>query len=85
VYLYLDGILLLILGAIYAMAAREPDRYVAVAPLSAGGRALGFAVFMWAWLRSREQPVAFLALGLADLAIGVATWLAWRRATRLSD
>jgi len=83
VYLYLDGVLLLILAAVYAAAAREPERYRAVAPLSAAGRGAGFILFLWAWLGGR--PATFLALGFADLAIGVATFALWRRAMALSD
>jgi len=83
VYLYLNGVFLLLLAGVYAAAAREPERYRAVAPISAGGRSLGFLLFLWAWAGGR--PSIFLTLGLADLAIAVATLLAWRRAARLSD
>jgi hypothetical protein len=83
VYLYLCGVLLFILAAVYAAAALDPGRYVAVAPVSAAGRGAGFALFFWAWLGGR--PPAFLAMGLADLAIGVVTIMLWRRAATLSD
>lgn len=83
VYLHLNGVLLLLLAGLYAAAARAPERYQAVAPISAGGRALGFVFFAWA--ASGGRPAVFLALGLADLAIGIMTILAWRRAVRLSD
>jgi len=82
VYLYLSGVFLLILAALYATAAREPERYRAIAPISAGGRALGFLLFVWAWAHGR--PATFLALGLADLALAAVTLVAWRRAVRLS-
>ena len=78
VYLYLNGIFLLIVGAVYVAASREPERYPAVAPISAVGRVLGFVLFAWAWRGGR--PTTFLALGLADLALGIATFAAWRRA-----
>lgn len=78
VYLQLNGIFLLILGAIYLAASRDPGRYSAVAPISAAGRVLGFLLFAWAWRGG--GPSTFLALGLADLAIAVATTAAWRRA-----
>lgn len=78
VYLQLNGIFLLILGAIYLAASRDPGRYPAVAPISAAGRVLGFLLFAWTWRGGR--PSTFLALGLADLAIAVATLSAWRRA-----
>ena len=83
VYLYLNGVFLLLLAGVYAAAARAPQRYQVIAPISAGGRALGFMLFAWAW--SGGRPPVFLALGFADLAIGIATLLAWRRAVRLSD
>ena len=83
VYLLFNGIFLVLLGALYLVAAREPQRYSAVAPVSAGGRGLGFLFLTWAWLGGR--PVTFLALGVADLAIGLATFVVWRRAIALSD
>jgi hypothetical protein len=83
VYLYLNGVFLLVLAMLYAAAARAPERYQAIAPISAGGRALGFLLFAWAF--ASGHSATFLALGLADLAIGIATILAWRRAARLSD
>ena len=83
VYLYLNGVFLLLLAGLYAAAAREPERYRAVAPISAGGRVVGFGLFLWAWAGGR--PSSFLALGLADLGLAVATFAAWRRAVALSD
>lgn len=86
VYLYLNGVLLLLLAGLYAAASREPQRYAAVAPVSAAGRVLGFALFVWAW--SGGRPMTFLGLGLADLGVAVATAAAWWRASRrpsLSD
>jgi len=82
VYLYLNGVFLLVLAGIYAAAAREPERYRAIAPVSAGGRTLGFLLLAWAWADGR--PATFLALGLADLALAAMTVIAWRRAVRLS-
>ncbi len=83
VYLYLNGVFLLILAGIYAAAARAPERYRAIAPISAGGRTLGFLLFAWAW--SDGRPATFLALGLADLALAAVTLVAWRRAVQVSD
>ena len=83
VYLYLNGVFLLLLAGVYGAAAREPERYRAVAPISAGGRVLGFGLFLWAWVGGR--PSSFLALGLMDLGLAVATFAAWRRAVALSD
>jgi hypothetical protein len=83
VYLYLNGVFLLLLAGLYAAAAREPERYRAVAPIATLGRLLGFAVLAWAGRGGR--PAAFLALGLADLALAAATAGTWWRAVRLSD
>ena len=83
VYLYLNGVFLLVLAALYAAAARAPERYRAVAPVSAGGRALGFWLFVWAWHGGR--PTAFLVLGLMDLLLAIATIVAWQRAVRVSN
>ena len=83
VYLYLNGVFLMLLAGLYAAAAREPERYRAVAPLSAAGRTLGFLLFLWAWKGGR--PPIFFALGMADLALAAATLVAWRRAASLSD
>jgi hypothetical protein len=83
VYLYLNGVFLVILAGLYAAVARQPQRYGALVPIFAGGRALGSLLFLWAWEGGR--PSIFLALGLADLAFAVATFVLWRRAARLSD
>jgi hypothetical protein len=83
VYLYLNGVFLVFLAGVYAVVARQPARYTALVPVFAGGRALGFLLFLWAWAGGR--PSIFLALGLADLAFAVAYFGLWRRAARLSD
>jgi len=83
VFLYLNGVFLLILAGSYGAASRDPERYGAVAPVSAAGRVAGFALFLWAWSGGRAPT--FLALGCADLAIGLVTFALWRRAMALSD
>jgi hypothetical protein len=83
VYLRLSGVLLAILGAIYVAAARGPERYSAVAPISAGGRAGGCLLLVGAWLAG--NPPAFLVLGVVDLALGAATVTTWWRARGLSS
>jgi len=83
VYFYLNGILLLLLAGLYAAAARAPERYRAVAPISGAGRVAGCCFFVSMW--AGGHPDAFLGLGLADLALGVATLGAWRRTFVLSD
>ena len=83
VYFKLNAILLLILASLYAVAAREPERYRLIAPVSGAGRVAGFIFFVWAWRGGR--PPAFLALGAGDVAIGLATLWVWRRASLLSS
>ena len=82
IYLYLNGVFLLLLAALYALPARDPKRYQALAPVSAAGRLLGFGLFAWGWAGGR--PPAFLALAAADLGIGAATLWTWTRARRVA-
>jgi len=82
VYFDLNGILLLLLAGLYAAAAREPARYRAVALIAGLGRVAGCCFFASMW--AGGHPAAFLALGVADLAVGLATLVAWRRASVLS-
>jgi hypothetical protein len=81
-YLYLNGVLLLLLAGLYALPAVDPKRYHRVAPVSAAGRFLGFALFVWGW--SGGRPAAFLALGAADLGIGGLTLWAWASTRRVA-
>ena len=80
VYLGLNGVLLVILAGVYALAAVDPRRYAGIPPVAASGRVLGFLFLAWAWLGGR--PPVFLALALADLAIAAATLAYWVRARR---
>lgn len=81
-YLRLNGVFLLILSGLYALPAIRPERFHPIAPVSAVGRLAGCLVFAAAWRQGR--PAVFLVLGLADLAIGLATALAWIAARRSS-
>jgi hypothetical protein len=69
IYLGLAGVLLLLLGGFYALAAVSPERYQGIPAVAAGGRVLGSAYFAVSWLQGR--PAAFLWLAAADLALGV--------------
>jgi hypothetical protein len=82
VYLYLNGVFLVMLAGIYGAASRRPAAYPLVAPIAGIGRVAGFLLFVWAWTGGR--PTTFLALGLVDLTLGSATVAAWLR-LRLSD
>jgi hypothetical protein len=78
VYLYLNGVFLVILAAVYGAASRDPGRYPAIAPIAVVGRASGFVLFLWVWRRGGAS--AFLCLGVADLVLAGATLVTWRRA-----
>lgn len=80
VYLHLNGVFLILLGAIYLLAARRPERYQGVVAVAAAGRALGFVYFMLAW--SAGRPPAFLVLALGDLAFAVVHAVLLLRARR---
>jgi hypothetical protein len=77
-YLRLNGVFLVLLGAIYALPAVRPERFHPIAPISAAGRVAGFAVFALAWREGR--PATFLVLAVLDLAIALVTLAAWMRA-----
>ena len=81
-YLRLNGVFLLILGAIYALPALRPERFHPIAPISAAGRVVGFILFALAWREGR--PATFLILGISDLAIALVTLAAWARARTVS-
>ncbi len=78
VYLNLVGVLLLLLAAIYAVAARDAERYQGVVIAAAGGRLLGAVFLVSAWLAGR--PAAFLGLAIGDLALGLLHGLLFARA-----
>ena len=80
VHLRLNGVLLLLLAALYALPALRPERFHVIAPISAGGRALGGVVLVSAGRSGSTYPL----LGWADLALGTVTALAWVAARRTS-
>ena len=81
-YLRLAALLLLILGAVYLLPARDPERFHAIAPIAASGRVAGAALFALAW--SQGRPLAYLLLGVADLAIALVTLAAWAKTRAVS-
>jgi len=83
VYLGLNGLLLLLLAALYAAASLDPERYRAITPIAGLGRLAGFVFFLAVW--SRGWPLAFAGLAAGDLVLGLGTLVAWRRAVVLSD
>lgn len=70
VYLDLNAVFLVLLGGLYLLPARDPERYRGVVAIAAAGRFLGFLFLGSAWLDGR--PLAFLALSLGDLAFALA-------------
>jgi len=76
-YLRLVAVLLSILGSVYLLPARDPERFHPIAPIAAAGRVAGAVLFALAW--SEGRPATFLVLGLADLAIALVTLAAWAR------
>ena len=78
-YVRLNGLFLLMLAAVYGAAAREPARYRAVVWTAIVGRAAGFVYFVVSGLSSGTPTL--VALGVADLAFGLAHFVLARRAT----
>jgi hypothetical protein len=80
VYLYLNGVFLLLVAGMYALPARDAQRYEGVVAVAAAGRAAGFVVLALCWAAGR--PAAFLALALVDLAFAGAHAALLARARR---
>lgn len=76
-YLRFAGLLLLLLGAAYLLAAADPVGKQGLVALAACGRLAGFCFFWVARWSGRER--AFLVLGLVDLGFAVLhAWLLLR-------
>ena len=86
VYLQLNGVLLVLLGASYLLPAVDPRRYEGVVRVAIGGRFLGFLYFLKVFWGG--GVATFLALGLGDLAFSLLhalLWLAARKATQVHE
>lgn len=69
-YLGLAGVLLVLLAAMYLLAAWNPRRNQGIVTVAAAGRLLGFVYLGWAaW--GRGGPTAFAAAAVADLAFAL--------------
>lgn len=68
-YLHLNGILLILVAALYALAGLWPVRYQGVVAVAAGGRFLGFLFLVGRWWAG--APTAFAALALGDMGFSV--------------
>jgi len=65
VYLRLNGLLFLIIGAFYFLYWLDKKSYSAVVPIAIGARTSGFLFFLVAWAVF-EYPFTFLLLGIGD-------------------
>ena len=73
-YLRLNGIFLLMLAGVYALAARDAQRYAGVVPIAIVGRAAGFLAMTVAWAQGAGG--VFLWLAYADLLLAaIQGWL----------
>jgi hypothetical protein len=79
-YVRLNGLFLLMLAAVYAIAARDPARHRAIVWIAIVGRVAGFALFARAGLTGGIPT--FVALGVADLGFALVHLALMRRAVR---
>jgi hypothetical protein len=72
-YLWVLGVLLLMLAALYVIAARDPRRYSGILGVAIGGRILGGLVLLVA---ARRVPGLY-PMAVADLALGISHAAFW--------
>lgn len=75
-YLWIFAVLLLMLAALYLIAARDTRRYSGIVAVAIGGRILGGLVLLFAALRAPGLP-GLLPMAGADLGFGIAHALLW--------
>jgi hypothetical protein len=75
-YLWIMAVLLLMLAALYLLAAVDPDRYAGVLAVAVAGRLLGGLAFLIAAARSPGLAGLYPLAG-ADLALGITHAAAW--------
>lgn len=80
-YLWVLAVLLLMLAALYLLAAREPSRYAGVVMVAAAGRVAGALAFVTA-ARLHPGLPGLYPLAAADLGLGLAH-AAFRRPVRV--
>lgn len=73
-YLWVLGVLLLMLAALYVIAARDPRRYSGILAVAIGGRVLGGLVMFLA--AARGVPGLY-PMAAADLAFGISHAAFW--------
>jgi hypothetical protein len=75
-YLWVLAVLLLMLAALYVIAARDPRRYSGILAVAIGGRILGGLVLLFAALRPPGLPGLY-PMAAADLGFGIAHAAFW--------
>lgn len=75
-YLWIMAVLLLMLAALYVIAARDLGRYGAIVAVAAGGRILG-GLALLAAAAGRPGLAGLYPLAAADLAFGLAHAAFW--------
>lgn len=75
-YLWVLAVILLMLSAMYLLAARDTRRYSGIVAVAIGGRILGGLVLFYAALRPAGVP-GLVPMAAADLGFGVAHAAFW--------
>lgn len=75
-YLWIFAVVLLMLAALYVLAARDTRRYSGIVAVAIGGRLLGGLVLLFAALRPAGVP-GLLPMAAADLGFGIAHAAFW--------
>lgn len=76
-YLWVIGVLLLMLAALYVIAARDPRRYSGVLAVAIGGRLLGGIVMLLASIGGERAVPGLYPMAAADLAFGISHAVFW--------
>ena len=76
-YLWVLGVLLLMLAALYVLAARDPRRYSGILAVAIGGRVLGGLVLLLAAAGGGRGVPGLYPMAAADLAFGISHAAFW--------
>ena len=76
-YLWVLGVLLLMLAALYVIAARDPRRYSGILAVAIGGRVLGGLVLFFAAIGGVRGVPGLYPMAAADLAFGISHAAFW--------